>query len=71
MDSQHPFQSYRWASRTLRFRIERFNDLAHLTPGNEPVHLVEKSLSSRRLAIPFKAFFGNRLLAHETCSPTD
>jgi len=61
IDAQHPLQSDRWAAIT-GFGITGHNHCAKLVPRNHLVHLRQKLLAARRLAVALKITCGEGLL---------
>ena len=66
MNPQDALKAHRRVAHAFGFGVKRINDLAPATPGNNLLHLVEKLVPAGRLAMPFKAFVSESLLAHST-----
>ena len=73
---QHPLQADRWPAVASSW-VERFNDRAHLTPGNDLVHLSQELRAASLLAVFVEACARQGELPHLSqlcrcgCSPID
>ena len=67
VDAQHPLQPHRWATVT-RLGIIGLNQCTKLIPRNHLVHLGQKLLPARRLAVALKIPGGECLLSHRYLS---
>src|SRR5688500_15819728 len=67
VDAQHPLQPHRSTTRTRGFtQTHRRDQRTQASPRHHPLHLAQKTLPARRLAISLKIIHSKGLLAHRS-----